>query len=342
VLARLSSRVFNRQSVQEAIRSIQSKIKRYRSVPAQGLVVFCGGKISVVFEPPKPMCRSMYWCDDKFHTEYLREQLENHETFGFVIIDGDGASLHTLSGTQKRCLWSVNVNLPKKHGRGGQSKQRFERQREEKRDWYVKIIAKRCVKEFIDQTTNKPKIVGLILAGNADFKTVLSKCSTLDPRLKNVIIRVADIQYGGSRGFEEAIRASSDALSDLEHLKEKKTISDFFARLANDLPTCYGLDDTRFALESGAVETLILWDALPALKTPENWHGGNLNADGSEPLLDWLLEHYSEYGCALQLVSDQSDEASQFVHGFGGIGGTLRYRVQLPSENTYDDCEYDY
>jgi peptide chain release factor subunit 1 len=38
-------------------------------------------------------------------------------------------------------------------------------------------------------------------------------------------------------------------------------------------------------------------------------------------LLDWLVENYKNYGVKLQLISDKTQEGSQFCKGFGGIGG---------------------
>ena len=50
----------------------------YLSVPANGLVVYCGTivtddgkekKVNIDFEPFKPINTSLYLCDNKFHTE---------------------------------------------------------------------------------------------------------------------------------------------------------------------------------------------------------------------------------------------------------------------------------
>lgn len=51
----------------------------------------------------------------------------------------------------------------------------------------------------------------------------------------------------------------------------------------------------------------------------------------SEPqsLLEWLAEKYQEFGAALEFVTNRSTEGSQFVRGFGGIGGILRYKVDF-------------
>jgi len=46
-------------------------------------------------------------------------------------------------------------------------------------------------------------------------------------------------------------------------------------------------------------------------------------------LSDWLLVNYQHFGAKIELISDKTQEGFQFVKGFGGIGGTLRYKVDL-------------
>ncbi|KAL0176527.1 hypothetical protein M9458_028857, partial [Cirrhinus mrigala] len=47
------------------------------------------------------------------------------------------------------------------------------------------------------------------------------------------------------------------------------------------------------------------------------------------PLLEWFANSYKKFGATLEIVTDKSQEGSQFVKGFGGIGGILRYRVDF-------------
>ena len=51
----------------------------------------------------------------------------------------------------------------------------------------------------------------------------------------------------------------------------------------------------------------------------------------SEPqsLLEWFSEKYKEFGAQLEFITDRSQEGAQFVKGFGGIGGLLRYKVDF-------------
>jgi peptide chain release factor subunit 1 len=41
----------------------------------------------------------------------------------------------------------------------------------------------------------------------------------------------------------------------------------------------------------------------------------------SQQLLEWLANSYKTFGATLEIITDKSQEGSQFVRGFGGIGG---------------------
>lgn len=183
----IKSRV-NRLSVLGAITSVQHRLKLYTKVPPNGLVIYCGTivteegkekKVNIDFEPFKPINTSLYLCDNKFHTEALTALLADDNKFGFIVMDGNGALFGTLQGNTREVLHKFTVDLPKKHGRGGQSALRFARLRMEKRHNYVRKVAEVATQLFI--TNDKPNIAGLILAGSADFKTELSQSDMFDP-----------------------------------------------------------------------------------------------------------------------------------------------------------------
>lgn len=56
-----------------------------------------------------------------------------------------------------------------------------------------------------------------------------------------------------------------------------------------------------------------------------------------QPLLEWFAEKYKEFGATLEFVTNKSQEGSQFVKGFGGIGGILRYKVAFEDLGDLDD-----
>lgn len=47
------------------------------------------------------------------------------------------------------------------------------------------------------------------------------------------------------------------------------------------------------------------------------------------PLLEWFANSYKKFGATLEIVTDKSQEGSQFVKGFGGIGGERTLNLDL-------------
>ncbi|KAK7315668.1 hypothetical protein VNO77_34235 [Canavalia gladiata] len=368
----IKSRV-NRQSVLGAITSAQQRLKLYNKVPPNGLVLYTGTivtedgkekKVTIDFEPFKPINASLYLCDNKFHTEALNELLESDDKFGFIVMDGNGTLFGTLSGNTREVLHKFTVDLPKKHGRGGQSALRFARLRMEKRHNYVRKTAELATQFFINPATSQPNVSGLILAGSADFKTELSQSDMFDPRLQAKILNVVDVSYGGENGFNQAIELSAEILSNVKFIQEKRLIGKYFEEISQDTGKyVFGVDDTLKALEMGAVETLIVWENLDINRyTLKNTSTGEVivkhlgkeqetnqsnfrdSATSAElevqekmPLLEWFANEYKRFGCSLEFVTNKSQEGSQFCRGFGGIGGILRYQLDIRSFDELSD-----
>ncbi|KAH9977318.1 peptide chain release factor eRF1/aRF1 [Lactifluus volemus] len=371
----IKSRV-NRLSVLAAITSTQQRLKLYSRVPPNGLVLFVGTiltdegkekKVSFDFEPHKPINTSLYLCDNKFHTEALSELLESDSRFGFIVMDGNGTLFGTLAGNTREVIHKFTVDLPKKHGRGGQSALRFSRLRDEKRHNYVRKVAELAVQHFI--TNDKVNVTGLVLAGSADFKTELSQSDMFDPRLAAKVIKVVDVSYGGENGFNQAIELAAESLANVKFVQEKKLIQKYFDEISQDSGKyCFGVADTLKALELGAVETLIVWENLDITRfILRNAAGEEIivhvnkeqekdrekfadkstglemeNSQEPQPLLEWFAEKYKEFGANLEFVTNRSQEGAQFVKGFGGIGGLLRYKVDFTNLGSADDDEDEF
>jgi len=351
----------NKLSVQAAITAALGRLKLIPRVPPNGLILYSGTvltednkekKLTLDIEPFKPVSRSLYLCDNKFHTDELRRMLESDEKFGFVIVDGSGTLYATVCGSVKEKLGQFSVELPKKHGRGGQSKNRFARIRQERRHNYLRKVAEMATQYFI--TNDRPNVLGLVLAGSAEFKDSLFQSDMFDPRLKAVVMKIVDVAHPGDVGLNQAIDLSSDALTGVKLVQEKKLVQKFFDEVACDSQMyCFGVADTMKCLESGAVDTLIVYEDLdvnryivkgadgaePAVHvlTSDQAAKQNLHQGGEgqavevevEPFLDWLASNYGKYGCKLELITNKSQEGTQFVKGFGGMGGLLRYKVDM-------------
>jgi len=367
----IKSRV-NRLSVLGAITSTQQRLKLYNRVPDNGLVIYCGTiltdegkekKVNIDFEPFKPINTSLYLCDNKFHTEPLRNLLESDSKFGFIVMDGSGTLFGTLSGNTREILHKVVVDLPKKHGRGGQSALRFARLRLEKRHNYVRKVAELSTQLFI--TNDMPNIAGLVLAGLADFKNDLAQSDMFDPRLKSVVLTIVDVSYGGENGFNQAIELAADCLSGVKFIQEKKLLTSYMDELARDTGKyCIGVKETLHALELGAVETLIVYENLDVTRyvlknnaknidkvvyltkeqAQDHSHfvgpgGEELDVVTNQLLVEWFADNYKSFGAKLEFVTNKSQEGSQFVKGFGGVGGLLRYKVDFDTLHDNHDNE---
>ena len=180
-------------------------------------------------------------------------------------MDGNGSLYGTVAGNAREILHKFSVDLPKKHGRGGQSALRFARLRLEKRQNYVTKVAEMATNLFI--TNDKCNVSGIILAGSAEFKNVLHEAECFDGRLKAKVIKVVDVSYGGENGFNQAIELSAETLSNVKFIQEKKLISKYFEEISQDSGKfCFGVEDTLKGLEMGAVETLIVYENLDTVR----------------------------------------------------------------------------
>mmetsp|Transcript_32576 Transcript_32576/g.68397 ORF Transcript_32576/g.68397 Transcript_32576/m.68397 type:complete len:460 (-) Transcript_32576:108-1487(-) len=368
----IKSRV-NRLSVLGAITSTQQRLKLYNKCPKNGLVMYCGTvmtdegkekKVNIDFEPFKCINTSLYLCDNKFHTEDLNELLMDDEAFGFIIMDGNGSLYGTVQGSAREVLHKFSVDLPKKHGRGGQSALRFARLRLEKRHNYVRKVAEMATQLFVPDG-QRPNIQGLVLAGSADFKSELMRSDLFDQRLSKIVIKMVDVSYGGLNGFNQAIEYSADTLGSVKLMKEKKLLQKYMDEISQDTGRyCFMVEDTLKALELGAVEELIVWENLeinryvlrnsstseerivhlnPEQEKNESFFhdpetGVELEVVEKESMVEWLANHFKDYGCKLEFVTDRSGEGTQFVKGFGGIGGILRWKVDFVQLSEYEEA----
>jgi peptide chain release factor subunit 1 len=312
-------------------------------------------KVAIDFEPFKPINTSLYLCDNKFHTEALPGLLEDDAKFGFIIMDGMGCLYGTVTGNTREVLHKFSVDLPKKHGRGGQSSVRFARLRVEKRHNYMRKTAEMAVNLFVPDG-QVPFVKGIVLGGAAELKNELVTSGLLDQRLVSIIVKSVDTSYGGENGFNQAISLASDALANVKFTEERNLIQKFFDEITMDSGKyCFGLKDTMTALEMSAAETLIIYEDLDVqryeLKHPVTgaikvlFLGKDqekersmfrdpdtdveLETQDKVSLVDWFANNYKNFGAKLEFVTNKSQEGAQFLKGFGGIGGILRWKVDF-------------
>lgn len=204
----------------------------------------------------------------------------------------------------------------------------------------------------------------------------LANSELFDQRLQKHVLKIVDISYGMESGLNEAIELSSDTLSNVKLMHEKKILQNFFEEIAQDTGKySFMIKDTITALEMSAIESLIIWEDLEINRivviNPVNQEEtilyltekqeneekhfydkeNNIKLEIKERknFVEWIAENYKNFGANLELITDRSQEGSQFCKGFGGIGSILRWKVDfdemneeiLLDEDNYDDYSDD-
>jgi peptide chain release factor subunit 1 len=234
--------------------------------------------------------------------ELIREDIP---PVGCIIMSGNNTTLYTVRGTEITQHINIEGNLPNKHGRGGQSKLRFERLAEEARHNYISKIIEIILRIY-------PSDLPLIVGGPASLKDKMSeRLSEISTAPK--IIRVVDIQYDKKQGLYELLGQCNDLTNSLQIAKERKWITTFMDSIAmGDNLSIYGEKNINYCLINGLIQTLIVHEDISDI-------------DNLESLC-------SKFNTELVIITNFLPEANQIKIGFGGKVGLLRYPVELPDE----------
>ncbi|MCD6371704.1 MAG: peptide chain release factor aRF-1, partial [Candidatus Aenigmarchaeota archaeon] len=117
-----------RKNVTGALEKILQYLKLFRKTPPNGLVIFCGnvspieGKTEMKLwsiEPPEPLDTKIYWCDQVFVLEPLKEMVAEKDIYGLIVLDTREADIGILKGKKVRLLKKIESMVPSKTIKGG-------------------------------------------------------------------------------------------------------------------------------------------------------------------------------------------------------------------------------
>lgn len=121
--------------------SIITGLKRIEAVLQSGKSFLWDGESLEVFDYPLNLF--VYHCGSDFKAPegFALDDLNNK--YLLVTLDANEATIAKLSGKKIEVLWSEESFVPRKHGKGGQSKLRFQRNRElALKQWLHKVGGK--------------------------------------------------------------------------------------------------------------------------------------------------------------------------------------------------------
>ena len=354
-----------RKNVQDAIVKVMQRLKLFRKVPENGLVIFCGAipqngpgseRIETyVITPPEPVQVYLYRCDSRFHIEHLQEFLKEKETYGIMVIDSSATTYATLRGRRLEIAEEITSGVPGKFRAGGQSARRFERQREAKLQEYFKRIGKHADEIFLPI----PELKGVIIGGPGPTKQDFQKGDHLHYTLKDKVIATIDTAYVGQQGVEEVVERAPEIMRRIRYIEEKRVMQEFLYEVGHDTGLAtYGESDVRRSLEAGIVKTLLLSEGLGMVRvtvkctvcdyTKEETMKSYVVPEfeqslGEKPcpkcaapalsvaevkdLIDDLAELAERTGADVEVISVETEEGQMLRNSFGGIAAILRYKL---------------
>ncbi|MFX0122511.1 MAG: peptide chain release factor aRF-1 [Candidatus Hodarchaeota archaeon] len=352
---------FTQKNVISALRNVIGKLKLYgHKSPESGIAIFAGAtadsghkdyKIeSYVFEPPQPISRKLYVCDNRFHVEYLIDRLVEKDTYALLAIDSAKATIATLKGDQIEIVKSTRSGAAKKHRKGGQSSVRFARLREEAVTRFLKRVADDMKQFFIEDA--RIELKGVIIGGPGQIKDQVVEY--FDNRLQSKVVGIKDLGYGGDRsGINELVTEAQDILEGVELIEEKRMVQQFLDALTTGKAN-YGEKEVRENLLLGAVDILLISKGIDLVRIEaecqncehkeektvkptevENYISTLQKKQCSQcNVIKWDIKQKDlimdlgdlaeKTGATIEIINPQTEEGRQ-IQNFGGICAILRY-----------------
>ena len=354
-----------RKNVQDAVTRVTQRMKMFKKVPENGLVLFCGAipqngpgseKIELyIISPPEPIQVYLYRCDARFHTEHLQEFLKEKETYGIIVLDASHAAFGTVRGKRLDVVKQITSGIPGKFRAGGQSARRFDRQREAKMQEYFRRVGEHATEILLPIENLK----SLLLGGPGPTKYDFEKGNYLHYTLKEKIVATIDTSYANEQGVEEVVERSQDILRRIRYVEEKRVMQKFLREIGQDTGLAtYGEDEVRKHLNNGIVGTLLLSEDLESIRVPvkcgncdyvkhetmkrhevaefeQKTNGSScpkcsvptLAVDETKELIDELAEMAEMAGTDVEVLSGETEEGQMLKKSFGGVAAILRYKA---------------
>lgn len=342
-----------RKNVLAALEKIIGHLRLFKQTPSNGLIVFCGNVSPVEgredikiwsFEPPEKMDTKVYWCNQVFVLEPLKEMVKEKEIYGLIVLDAREANIGFLIGKKIQSVKHLESTVPSKTVKGGMSSGRFDRLRADAINEFLTKVGEIASQSFLDQKELK----GVIVGGPGPVKDQFVREDYLNYQIKNKVMGVKDIGYTGEYGLEELVRKSEDLLEKAAIMKERELLQKFFTELQKEGLVVYGYTETIKALNLNAVDTLIIsedfnWvrvklkcdtghetekDLPKAFVKTEKCEicGRVMKIESKDDLGELLSEKAINFGTKVELISTDTTEGRQFKE-LGGIGGFLRFKT---------------
>lgn len=354
-----------RKNVLDSISTLLGQLKNFNEIPESGLIMFSGAipqndtpgtekNELYIVEPPNVVNTFRYHCDSEFLLWPLEDMLQDKATYGLIVVGRQESAVGYVKGNKVEVVREFKSGIHSKHRAGGQSQRRFERLIEEGEKRFYRRISDQINKIFLDMEDLK----GIFIGGPGPSKEKFVKDESLDYRLREKILDVVDLGYGGIEGIRALLERVKDNIEDIKYIQEKKIMQKFMSEITSDsgLAT-YGIKEVEKGLNYGAVDTLIMSEELDKyraklecsncgykeyriIKEEEFEDTETIIQDEVCPKCSsntfGLVEHKSiieafgemaeSTGADIEIISNETEEGETLYSTFGGVVALLRYK----------------
>ncbi len=295
----------------DALETTRSRLHEYEEIPETGLAIYAGvadgDLVTATFEDlPAPIAEFRYEHDNEFDLAPLEELTEPESTYGLLVVERGGAALGRLDDEGVEPVETIDSAVPGKSSAGGQSAERFERDRERRKREFFDEVADRAAVEFLDGES----VEGVLLGGTTGTVEQFREEADLDHRLEDRLVGEFAVEYATEQGLRQLAAKGEEAIEERDRGEVREALSAFFERVRDDdRPVAYGADEVDDALAYDAVETLLLSTDL---------EGERLQSFG---------DRTAEQGGETVVVPDDFPDGDRFREAFDGVGALLRFPI---------------
>lgn len=301
------------------LREISSLLKGH-DVPQNGCGIFvkrfgaaADDEVHIV-EPPRPVKEFDLSDGAHFVTEPLEMLFgDDPPEFGVVRIIGEQTEFwrlrwnpHSGNHSLRQAYKTRKAQLPKRHGRGGQSALRFARLAEETRAAYVRLVAESCNAAFCNDA-GELDVEAVVIAGSEELRTNLIASAHFVPVVRKAIIPAQTGTIGDHDSVGTIAQKCGELIGTHRLANERKEVQAFLEQMKKKMDlTGYGVADVRRLCRLGNVQKMLY------------------HPRGEGPLSTLVTEVEDQGGDVIRLTQGLP-EAEEILKSYGGAVALLRW-----------------
>lgn len=232
---------------------------------------------------------------EKTHLEILKDASKSASTRKILIavIDDGEANIGILSGTRVD-YYEISKNIGGKY---------YQKQRDERKQEFYS--------EALNTIKNFPDITRIIIAGAGfEKENFLSYIKEKEKALLEKII-IENIGSHGINGISEVIKRSKNLFEEINTAEDARVVEALLKEISKEGFYAYGINDTKNALNYGAIEKLIITNKFFLENRKE---------------CEEIIKQVRESKGKLHIINSENESGTQ-VDSLGGIGAVLRFKV---------------